>query len=265
MASPGTSPKPLWPSCLAGSSSLFPMLTSTMALPTGSSSLPISSPADRISFSAETPQVLELGGVNLKPTEHCLIPWVHHWQEMLQKGLQTIGSVSGIEHAGIEWIYGTPSGNCGNARRLVYNARELFLNPWAKYLMAQDKLKELVINEGDFTLRTALPGILIPPGGRYFPPGSLQIILDDQDRQILDDGTTLPRPELVSTVNCNGWWKKQHIYIDHGMTEKAVVFFNRFGWPIACRENMLDAAGNRSQARWWRFDYSRPLPVAEEV
>ena len=235
------------------------MLTSTMAPPTGFSSLPISSPSDRISFSAETPQVLELAGVNLKPTEHCLTPWVHHWPG-LQGSLQAIDSVPGIEHAGIEWIYGTPSGNCGSARRLIYNARELFL-PACRY----PRLKELVINEKDFILKTALPGIQLPPGGRYFPPGSLQIILDDQNRQILDDGTTLPSAELVPTVNCNGWWKKQHIYVDHGMTEKAVVFFNRFAWPIACRENVFDPAGNRSQARWWRFDYSRPLPVMEEV
>jgi hypothetical protein len=232
-----------------------------MAPPTGSSSLLISSRTATISFSAETPQVLELAGVNLKPSEHCLIPWAHHWQE----SLQAAGAVPGIEHAGIEWIYGTPSGNCGSGRRLIYNARELFLNPWAHYLIDQDKLKELVINESDFTLKAALPGILVPPGGRYFPPGSLQIILDDQDRQILDDGTTLPTAELVPTVNCNGWWKKQHIYVNHGMTERAVVFFNRFGWPIACRENIFDASCNRSQSRWWRFDYSRPIPVMEEV
>lgn len=221
-----------------------------MAPPTGFSSLPISSPSDRISFSAETPQVLELAGVNLKPTEHCLTPWVHNVLESLQEA----GAVPGIE-----WIYATPSGNCGSGRRLIYNARELFLNPWRH----PNWLKELVVNEKDFILKTALPGIQLPPGGRYFPPGSLQIILDDQNRQILNDGTTLPRAELVPTVNCNGWWKKQHIYVDHGMTEKAVVFFNRFAWPIACRENVFDLAGNRSQARWWRFDYSRP--VMEEV
>ena len=67
-------------------------------------------------------------------------------------------------------------------------------------------------------------------------------------------------PELVNALPCSGWCKKQHVYIHHGMTEKAVIFFNASGWPIACRENIFDGI-NRVCVRWWRFDYSRPQPT----
>jgi hypothetical protein len=38
-----------------------------------------------------------------------------------------------------------------------------------------------------------------------------------------------------------------------------VVFFDKNGWPIACRENFFNDA-DRKAVRWWRYDYSRPLP-----
>jgi hypothetical protein len=232
------------------------MATSSMARPTGSSSSPISSRIDEISYSAETPQVLQLAGVQLDRTAHCLMPWMIHDSEM-QPSLQA-GAVAGMEHNGIEWISVQHLGSYGSRKlRLIHNARAMLLKPWGQYIQQEDRLKELFINDGDFVLHVPPPGMCIPVAGRYFPPGSLQIIVDDDDRQITDEHTTLPSPELVESVPCSGWCKKQHIYVDHGMTEKAVIFFNSSGWPIACRENILNGE-DRISVRWWRFNYSRP-------
>jgi hypothetical protein len=185
------------------------------------------------------------------------------------------GAVAGMEHNGIEWISVQHSGNYGSRQlRLVHNARGVLLTPWG--IQQEDSLKELQINDGDFVLHAAPPGMTIPVAGRYFPPGSLQIIVDDNELQITTQHTTLPTPVQVASVPCSGWCKKQHIYIDHGMTEKAVIFFDKNGWPIACRENLFSIANhvaaqnifteeNRVAVRWWRYDYSRPLPSGEMV
>lgn len=227
------------------------MLTSLMAPPTGSSSSPISSRTGEISYSAETPQVLQLAGVQLQRTAHCLNPWMFHEQG---------NAVPGLEHNGIEWISVQHWGSYGSRElRLIHNAKGLLLQPWGQYIQEEDKLKELHINDGDFVLNAPPGGMLVPVAGRYFPPGSLQIIVDENALQVVNEHTTLPIPVLVASVPCNGWCKKQHIYIDHGMTEQAVVFFNDNGWPVSCRENILDGE-DRMSVRWWRFDYSRPLP-----
>lgn len=167
-------------------------------------------------------------------------------------------AVPGLEHEGIEWISVQHLGSYGNSQlRLIHNATPMILRPWGEYIQEEDKLKELFVNDGDFVLHAPSEGMVISSSGRYFPPGSLQIVVDQNNLQVANEHTTLPIPELVPTVPCSGWCKKQHIYIDHGMTEKAVVFFNGDGWPIACRENIWYG---RAQVRWWRFDYSRPLP-----
>jgi hypothetical protein len=111
--------------------------------------------------------------------------------------------------------------------------------------------------DGDFIMYTPPCGISVPPIGVYFPPGSLQIVVDQDERNVISDSTTLPTPMMVESVPYSGWCRKQHIYIDHCMTEKAVVFFNDCGWPIACRENVYSSQ-ERVAVRWWRFDYSRP-------
>lgn len=220
-----------------------------MEAPTGSSSLPTSSRSDEIFSSTECPRVLQLGSVQLQRKAHCLNPWMFHNQSH---------AVPGLEHEGVEWISVQHLGSYGNRQlRLIHNATSMILRPWGEYIQEEDKLKELFVNDGDFVLHAPSEGMVIFPAGRHFPPGSLQIVVDENNLQIADEHTTLPIPELVPTVPCSGWCKKQHIYIDHGMTEKAVVFFNSDGWPIACRENIWYG---RAQARWWRFDYSRPLP-----
>jgi hypothetical protein len=229
-----------------------------MAPPSGSSSSPISSPTAEIFYSAETRQVLQLGGVNLHPAGHCLMPWMIHDSD-LHPSLQA-GAVAGMEHNGIEWISVQHLGNYGGRQlRLVHNARGILLTPWGRYIQQEDSLKELQINDGDFVLHAPLPGMTIPVAGRYFPPGSLQIIVDEYELQITNQHTTLPTPVMVDLLPCSGWCKKQHIYIDNGMTEQAVIFFDKNGWPIACRENFFNDA-DRKAVRWWRYDYSRPLP-----
>lgn len=229
-----------------------------MAPPSGSSSSLISSPTAEIFYSAETPQVLQLGGVSLHPAGHCLMPWMIHNSE-LHPSLQA-GAVAGVEHNGIEWISVQHLGDYGSSMwRLIHNARGILLNPWGGFIQQEDILKEVQINDGDLVLHAPPPGMTIPVGGRYFPPGSLQIIVDENVLQITNEHTTLPTPVLVDSVPCSGWCKKQHIYIDNGMTEKAVIFFDRNGWPIACRENVFNDA-ERKAVRWWRYDYSRPRP-----
>jgi hypothetical protein len=228
-----------------------------MAPPTGFSSSPTSS-SNEIYYSAETPKVHQLGGVNLQSTAHCLVPWMIHDSE-LHPSLQA-GAVAGMEHNGIEWISVQHSGSYGSRQlRLIHNARGILLKPWGRYIQQEDMLKELFVNEGDFVLHAPLPGMRIPVIGQFFPPGALQIIVDENELQITDEHTTLPIPAITGTVPCTGWCKKQHIYIDHGMTEKAVIFFNSSGWPIACRENLFSGS-DRVSVRWWRFDYSRPMP-----
>lgn len=228
-----------------------------MAPPTGSSSSPTSFNTD-IYFSAETPQVLQLNGVNLQPRLHSLLPWMIHDLEIRPSCHP--GVVHGVEHSGITWISVGHFGSYGSRRlRLIHNACGLLLKPWGCYIQQEDRLKELHINDGDFVLHAPPPGLHIPVGGQYFPPGALQIIVDDNELQITNEHTTLPAPHVVSAMPCSGWCKRQHIYINHGMTEKAVIIFNNSGWPIACRENVL-IGDNRALQRWWRYDYSRPMP-----
>ena len=219
-----------------------------MAPPTGSSSLPTSSARDAIYYSAATPQVLQVGGVDLTPSNHCLIPWMRHAQE----GRQAPSAVTGVEHNGIEWISVSHSANCGNKQlRLIYNARGLWLRPWGSYIRMEDVLESIAINDGELVLNAPPPGIGVPIEGRYFPPGSLQILANG-DTQIVNRHTTLPTASAVLSSPCVGWCQKQHIYTDFGMTEHAIIFFNSLGWPIACKECNFS---------WWRFDYSRPIPT----
>lgn len=228
-----------------------------MPPPTGSSSSPISSHTDEIFYSAESPQVLQLAGVNLRKLHHVLNPWMTHSTGR--------GKERGLEHSGIEWISVLHLGSYGNKQlRLIHNAAGLLLQPLTpnesdRFLITTG-LIELQINDRDFVLQATSGGIEMPPSGRYFPPGSLQIIVDQKDQQMINEHTTLPTPELVEALPCSGWCKKQHIYVHHGMTERAVIFFNSNGWPIACRENIFNGI-ERTSVRWWRFDYSRPQPT----
>jgi hypothetical protein len=175
-------------------------------------------------------------------------------------GKVTRDAVTGIEHNGIEWISVNHLTRCaGVPFKLIYNATSLFLRPWGTYIAMEDTLHKLTINEGDLVLIAPSPGIGIPIKGRVFPPGSLQILLDPEtDQQVVSPATTLPIAEMLETIPCSGWCRKQHIYANHGMVELAVVFFDRDGSPVACRENLSDDQAHRVSARWWRFDYSRP-------
>lgn len=229
-----------------------------MAPPTGSRSLQTSSRAAKLSVSADTPPVLQLAGVALDPNHHILKPWLTRSPlDRNSMGRPRVGK--GVLN-GIEWISvrnSNPS-EAGQERRLIYNGSSVLL---MRAPHEPEALQQITINDGDFTLLAPFPGIYIPEEGRHFPPGSLQLIVDEHDRQIIDDTTTLPIPERVATTPCSGWCRKQHIYFDFGMTELAVIFFNSYGWPIACRENVL-SNDLRTGVCWWRFDYSRPDPAA---
>lgn len=243
-----------------------------MAPPTGSNSSPISSSPDTISYSAETPQVLELGRINMRPTAHSLTPWMANNQgNHLQRGRA---------HAGIEWISVKHLGTYGDRQlRLIYNARAVLLEPLrfrvsgigvnSAFDIQQEvanKLLQLRVNDNDIVLHAPPSVIAFPPerlGRRYFPPGALQICVDENDLPVNNQHTTLPNPESAPFMPCSGWCKKQHIYVDYGMTEKTVIFFNRSGWPIACRENVVHDCTEPLACLWWRFDYSRPMPSGE--
>lgn len=228
-----------------------------MAPPTGSRSLQTSLRVEDLTISADTPPVVQLAGVALGRNHHLLKPWLTR-PPLDRKSMGQLRAGKGVLN-GIEWISvrnSNPS-EAGQERRLIHNARPVLL------MRAPDEpeaLQRITINDGDFTLNAPFPGINIPEEGRHFPPGSLQLIVNEHDRQIIDDTTTLPTPERVATTPCSGWCRKQHIYSDFGMVEVAVIFFNRNGWPIACREN-LRHYGLRTGVDWWRFDYSRPDPV----
>jgi hypothetical protein len=225
-----------------------------MPPPTGSSSSPISSHTEEIFYTAETPQVLQLAGVNLRKLHHVLNPWMP--------------GVTGVEHSGIDWISVQHFGSYGSRQlRLIHNAHGLLLQalkgltPRESCRLFNDpRLVELQVNDGDFVMHATSGGIEMLTNRCYFPPGSLQIIVDQDDLQIVNEHTTLPTPRLVDAVPCHGWCKKQHIYVNSGMTEKAVIFFNSSGWPIACRENILHGT-DRFSVDWWHFDYSRPQPT----
>lgn len=224
-----------------------------MTRPTGCSSSPISSRTEEISFSSEAPQVTQLGGIPLERRMHSIVPWMQGQKKQMP----------GLEHDGIEWISVTHYGHYGSQTlRLIHNARGIRISPFLQnaFHVKDADLSVIQINNGDVVLFAPLGGILLPKAGRYFPPGSLQIVVDDNDKPVSNAYTTLPTPYAVQTVPCNGWCKKQHIYADFGMTEKAVIFFNGLGWPIACRENVLNGQ-DRIGTRWWRFDYSRPMEL----
>lgn len=227
---------------------------------TGSSSSRTSSRTEEITYSAETPPVVHLSGVALGRAHHSLRPWLIHPAE----NRNSMGAAAaGCRHDGIEWISvsrSTFSGNGEAPQRLIHNARPLTVMRPRRFPVEADRMIKLAINDGDFVLEAPFPGIHIPPDGRYFPPGSLQIIVDENERQVIDPFTTLPTPVEVPSVPCSGWCKRQHIYTDFGMVERAVVFFDRNGWPIACRENQFDSHWTLTSTRWWRFDYSRPQP-----
>lgn len=229
-----------------------------MAAPTGSVSLQTSSKAE-ISISAETPAVTQLAGVALGRKHHLLKPWLTP-PPLDRNSMGRLRAGKGVVN-GIQWISVNNSEPSEAGRRLIHNARSVLL---MRAQREPEALQRITINDKDFTLNAPFPGINIPKEGRHFPPGSLQLIVDEHDRQIVDATTTLPIPERVATTPCSGWCRKQHIYSDFGMVELAVIFFNNAGWPIACRENIL----NRDQqtgACWWRFDYSRPDPATVAV
>jgi hypothetical protein len=211
-----------------------------------------------LTVSADTPPVLQLAGVALDPNHHILKPWLTRSPlDRNSMGQPCVGN--GVLN-GIEWISvrnSNPSA-AGQERRLIYNARSVLL---MRAPHEPEALQRITINDGDFTLHAPFPGINIPEEGRHFPPGSLQLIVNEHDRQIIDDTTTLPIPERVATTPCSGWCRKQHIYFNMGMNELAVIFFNSNGRPIACRENVLNN-DLRTGVCWWRFDYSRPDPAA---
>lgn len=236
------------------------MLTSSMPPPTGYSSSRISSRSDEISYSAETPPVVQLAGVALGRAHHCLRPWLIQTPTDLHSERSL---VPGRVHTGIEWISVTRSifsGGRASPQRLIHNARPVVVMRPRRFNMDPDVMMKIAINDGDFILEAPFPGIHVPVDGLYCPPGSLQIVVDNQERQVISAGTTLPFAEQVDHVPCSGWCRKQHIYTQSGMVEMSVVFFDRNGWPIACRENHLDGTWTRSGVTWWRFSYSRPQP-----
>jgi hypothetical protein len=229
-----------------------------MEPPTGLRLLQTSSKVANLSVSADTPPVLQLAGVALDRNHHLLKPWLTR-PPLDRNSMGRPRAGKGVLN-GIEWISvrnSNPS-EAGQERRLIYNARSVLL---LRAPHEPDTLQRITINDGDFTLHAPFPGINIPEEGRLFPPGSLQLIVDEHDRQIIDETTTLPIPERVGTTPCSGWCRRQHIYFDFGMVELAVIFFDRNGWPIACRENILNN-DLRVGVCWWRFDYSRPDPAA---
>jgi len=229
-----------------------------MAPPTGSRSLQTSSKVAEITFSADTPAVVPLAGVALGRNQHLLKPWLTP-PPVDRNSMGRLRAGRGVLN-GIEWISvsnSNPSA-AGHERRRIHNARSVLL---MRQSDEPEILQKITINDGDFSLHAPFPGINIPEEGRHFPPGSLQLIVDEDGQQIIDDTTTLPIPEQVATTPCSGWCRKQHIYSDFGMVEVAVIFFDRNGWPIACREN-LRHYGLRTGVDWWRFDYSRPDPAA---
>jgi hypothetical protein len=256
-----TSPRQFSPSYPVGFFFHFQMLTSSMAPPTGYNSLPTSSSSEKISYSAETPQVTEVAGVDLTRSNHCLIPWMINRSSSPGK---TANTVTGLEHSGLEWISVNHSCVCGSRDlRLIHNASPIWLRPWGNYIRMEDVLESIAINDGDLVLNAAPPGIGIPIEGRYFPPGALQFLVDEHGMQVTGQSTTLPTPVRVQSSPCNGWCRKQHIYVDHGMKEKAVIYFNSHGWPVACRENTFHPGSYCVvDWSWWRFDYSRPQPDA---
>jgi hypothetical protein len=226
-----------------------------MAPPTGSRSLQTSSKVAEITISADTPAVVELAGVALGRNHHLLKPWLTP-PPLDRNSMGRLRAGKGVLN-GIEWISVSNSNPSEAGRRLIHNARSVLL---MRAPHEPEALQRITINNGDFTLNTPFPGINIPKEGRHFPPGSLQLIVDEHDRQIIDDTTTLPIPERVATTPCSGWCRKQHIYSGFGMVELAVIYFNGAGWPIACRENVLNN-DLPTGACWWRFDYSRPDPA----
>jgi hypothetical protein len=209
-----------------------------------------------LTVSADTPPVLQLAGVALDPNHHILKPWLTP-PPVDRNSMGRLRAGRGVLN-GIEWISVNNSNPSEAGRRLIHNARSVLL---MRAPHEPEALQRITINNGDFTLHAPFPGINIPEEGRHFPPGSLQLIVDEHGRQIIDATTTLPIPERVATTPCSGWCRKQHIYSDFGMVELAVIFFNSNGWPIACRENVL-SNDLRTGACWWRFDYSRPDPAA---
>jgi hypothetical protein len=229
-----------------------------MAPPTGSRSLQTSSRVADLTVSADTPPVLQLAGVALGRNQHLLCPWLTP-PPVDRNSMGRLRAGKGVLK-GIEWISVSNSNpsDAGQDRRLIHNARSVLL---MRAPHEPEILQRITINDGDFILNAPFPGINIPEEGRHFPPGSLQLIVDEHDRQIIDDTTTLPIPERVATTPCSGWCRKQHIYFDMGMNELAVIFFNNNGWPIACRENIHNR-DERTGVCWWRFDYSRPDPAA---
>jgi hypothetical protein len=236
------------------------MRTSLMARPTGSSSSRISSRTDEISYSADTPPVVHLSGVALGRAHHFLRPWLIPAPE---DRTSYQNAAAGRVHSGIEWISVSPSTFSGvgpTRQRLIHNARPLMVMRPRQFPVEPDVMTKLAINDTDFILEAPFPGIHIPVDGRYFPPGSLQIVVDENERQVIDSFTTLPTPVEVPMVPCSGWCRKQHIYTHNGLDEMAVVFFDRNGWPIACRENLHDKHWTRTGVKWWRYDYSRPEP-----
>jgi hypothetical protein len=227
--------------------------------------LQTSSKVAEITISADTPAVVELAGVALGRNHHLLKPWLTP-PPLDRNSMGRLRAGKGVLN-GIEWISVSNSNPSEAGRRLIHNARSVLL---MRAPHEPEALQRITINNGDFTLNTPFPGINIPKEGRHFPPGSLQLIVDEHDRQIIDDTTTLPIPERVATTPCSGWCRKQHIYSDFGMVELAVIFFNSNGWPIACRENIhnrdhgwpIAYRDQRTGVCWWRFDYSRPDPAA---
>jgi hypothetical protein len=217
--------------------------------------LQTSSKVAEITISADTPAVVELAGVALGRNHHLLKPWLTP-PPLDRNSMGRLRAGKGVLN-GIEWISVSNSNPSEAGRRLIHNARSVLL---MRAPHEPEALQRITINNGDFTLNTPFPGINIPKEGRHFPPGSLQLIVDEHDRQIIDDTTTLPIPERVATTPCSGWCRKQHIYSGFGMVELAVIYFNGAGWPIACRENVLNN-DLPTGACWWRFDYSRPDPA----
>ena len=222
--------------------------------------------SSRTSFSfAETvdsPIVEALGqsNINMLAKDHRLLSQL--------ACLSSASVAAGPPEKGLDWIYATPwemHGEEGQSRRQVHNAAAAFVRRPIGKIASRHHLLQFLTVEGDdpgggFILRMPAPGLIVPPEARRFPPGALQIIIDDQGHQVVNEHTTLPEPVPFDGMPCSGWCKRRHLYRPGGIEEKAVIYYDKFGWPIACRETNLAKDGSVISQQWWGYRYTRPLP-----
>jgi hypothetical protein len=229
-----------------------------MASP-GTSLSPILSPKDKAFFTSEAPQALWINTpnpeikVSLLPSDHVLTPMM---------GTRRPGN-AGVASPGVEWISVRHLNICGEeSLKLIHNAQGIIIRPRTSIGLRPDHLQGVKVTCtlcDDLYIHAPGHGIEVPQLGRYFPPGALQILLGPNGLPVSNASTTLPAPVQVKDRPCTGWCSKNHIYVNRGLEERAVVFFNSAGWPIAVKENISQ------RACWWRFDYSRPQPRCSAI